>query len=123
MLLPWSSVLTCRKKFLSQSPESNAYIQRLSDQFSTPAVFWLETQGANKGMTGTWSTNFFFFFFKFQTKLYQVDPERPATYETQSMIPSSQRVEKTALSPTIALKPPPDPSNPMTGTCLNIVII
>lgn len=48
---------------------------------------------------------------------YQVDPERPATYVTQSRTPDSFKAFITPENPTIALKPPPDPRTAITGTC------
>lgn len=48
---------------------------------------------------------------------YQVDPESPATYVTQSRTPDSYKAFITPENPTIALKPPPEPSTAITGTC------
>lgn len=51
---------------------------------------------------------------------YQVDPERPAIYVTQSRTPDSYKAFITPENPTIALKPPPEPSTAITGTCMQV---
>ena len=51
-----------------------------------------------------------------QGNSYQVDPESPAVYITQSSKPMSLRAQKTPLSDTIARNPPPDPTTAILGT-------
>ena len=46
-----------------------------------------------------------------------MDPERPATYVAQSRTPDSYKAFITPEKPTMALKPPPEPTMAMTGTC------
>lgn len=51
---------------------------------------------------------------------YQVDPDRPAIYVTQSRTPDSYKAFITPENPTIALKPPPEPSTAIAGTCMQV---
>lgn len=50
---------------------------------------------------------------------YQVDPESPAVYITQSSKPMSLRAQNTPLSDTMARNPPPDPTTAILGTWKN----
>lgn len=45
-----------------------------------------------------------------------VEPESPATYVAQSSTPDSYRAFITPEKPTMARKPPPDPTTAMVGT-------